>query len=1052
MLTIRLLGPTAVALNGQPLPLKRRKSRALLYYLAAQPQRVTRRQVAALLWSDHTGETARHNLRTTLYGLRQAVGDHLHTEEEWISLVDTEVDVHALAAAVEQAAPDALEQQLSRYGGDFLADFELPDSEEYEHWIAVEREHYRRLAIRGYLRVGQYHEAAGNFGAALDALSAALAIDPFQEDLQRDALRLHYYAGDRAGAIRRYEEFARQLEAEMGVQPMAETRTLMEEITKGTLAAPSRASATPAAPAAPVIATAPPPPLMLRPLQPTAPSGPPFTGRSAEVRRLETLRATHQLVLVEGDPGMGKTRLIETHLAQAQSNPDNDPIPLVMVGHARQLESRLPYQPLIEALRGLITTPAWAALQTQVDLPALWWQEIARLLPEVGEGIPASAAQRTPDESRLWEGVFRLLAALAQQQPLILFLDDLQWAETATLGLLGYLVRQAAAANLPITFLAASHPPQPGGELALLTQTLLREERLAQVRLERLEAGDVMALARWLTPHYGYPLGNWLYRSSEGIPFVLAELVRYIRDEKILLPDGTVNLALLPSNPVVPPTVYTLIQARLVSLSDAARRVLDAAVAIGREFEFYMVGRVAALSDAATLDALDELRLARLINVVDERHFAFDHTLTMEVAYQEVGELRHHLLHRRVAAALESIHEDRLDEVAGLIAQHYGEGDQPELAAKYARLAGQRAVRLAAWRAAVGFFRQALTATPAGEQPRLLLALGSAQLQTGELAAAEETLRAALAMPATERQPDILRGLVRELGEVLILQARYPAVMTLAQEYADHANPSIRVTAQFMWGASLSLEGLDLEEAAHHLMASREAARAAGVNEALIAQVEFELGNIDAQQGRLPEAIEHYEQVLTLARPDQSREEEMDGTLRTQILAYNNIAYHLHLMGDPRAEETIKTAIRMAQENELLTVFAYLLSTWGEIALAQEDFTTGESAFTQALAHAQRLNQPERIAGITANLGLLALARGQQELAVHHFTTALAQANAISSRFLAAQIRMWLAPLVATAKGRALLDDARAIIAAGRYHRLEAQLAQLIKPLADTPQ
>src|SRR3954451_17725060 len=98
MLTIRLLGPTSVALDGRPLPLKRRKSRALLFYIAATPQPVTRRQVAALLWSDHTDETARHNLRTTLYSLRQELGDYLRTEEEWIWLEDTDVDARTFAA------------------------------------------------------------------------------------------------------------------------------------------------------------------------------------------------------------------------------------------------------------------------------------------------------------------------------------------------------------------------------------------------------------------------------------------------------------------------------------------------------------------------------------------------------------------------------------------------------------------------------------------------------------------------------------------------------------------------------------------------------------------------------------------------------------------------------------------------------------------------------------------------------------------------------------------------------------------------------------------
>jgi tetratricopeptide (TPR) repeat protein len=430
--------------------------------------------------------------------------------------------------------------------------------------------------------------------------------------------------------------------------------------------------------------------------------------------------------------------------------------------------------------------------------------------------------------------------------------------------------------------------------------------------------------------------------------------------------------------------------------------------------------------------------------------------LTMEVAYQEVGELRHRLLHRRVASALESIHHNQLDEMAGLIAQHYAEGDQIELAAKYARRAGQRAVRLAAWKSAAAFFRQALAATPAAEQPDLLVALGNAQLHSGELLAAEETLRQALQLDAIQRQGKILNDAIKGLGEALILQARYRAVMDLAQSYVDHPSPSIRSIAQFMWGASLSLEGSNLDEARLHLMASQTELQ--GTSDMLAAQVEFELGNIEAQQDRLEFAIEHYKNSLALSSVaqnsatqnfvTQNNQNEIDEALRSQVLAHNNLAYHYHLMGDPRANEHIQQGLALAGEKGMLLALAYLYSTAGEIALAQEEFTSAESAFNQALAHAQRLNQPERIAGVTANMGRLAQSRGQIELATHRFTTALAQADAISSRFLAAQIRLWLAPLVPRATAHTYLSEARTIIATGRYHRLVPPLERLENALA----
>jgi DNA-binding SARP family transcriptional activator len=1064
MLSIRLLGMSQVLDDGQPLALKRRKSRALLYYLAAHPQPVSRRQVLGLLWPDHAPATARHNLRTTLYSLRQALGFHLAAEDERLALTGAvEVDVRELVRVMEAGEPNEarLTAALAHYQGDFLADFDLPDAPEYENWIAVERERYRRLAINGFHLLSRRREAAGDYAAARQSLAQALAIDPFQEDLQRAALRLDYLAGDRAGAIRRFEELRRMLDEEMGVPPMAETRALYDAIITDTLPLPASllaaqrvSSPTPVLsvdrPAADGVTAQPVEngaPVAANPL---AGAALPFAGRAIELAQLHTWRGQGRLILVEGETGLGKTRLVERFLEQC--NADRATLSLILVGRARELESRLPYQPWIEALRGLLASPAWSRLQPQLQLPPLWWQEVARLAPELAPAAPP--VERSADESRLWEGIYQFLAALARVQPVLLFMDDLHWADAATLGLVGYLVRQsflagAAAPNVapdsiavPLTVLATSRPVAPRSEATMLVQSLLREERLARLVLDRLTADDVLALARQLSSAYGYPLGSWLYRASEGNPFVLAELIRYARTQGILTAEGVVNLNLLPTTIVVPPTVYTLIQARLAPLSDAARRVLETAVTVGREFEFEVVARAAALSDSATLDALDELRQAKLIQPVDAQRFAFDHTLTLEVAYQEVGEARHRLLHRRVAAALESIHHDRLDEAAGLIVYHYTEGGQPEQAAPYAWRAGRRAASLAAWRAVAEFYQQALMGSRAEQRPAVLAALGNAQLQAGALAQATDTLRQAL--EAAPQEAATLQSVVQGLGESLILQARYPEVLELARTLTDHPHPTIRFAAEFMWGAALSLQGQDLAEAIAHLRVAETELRThpADAPIELLAQVEFELGNLAAQQGQLTEAVAHYREALRLTATGRSDESQ-----RIYVLAHNNLAYHLHLLGDPEATSYAQRAAELVRDKGMLTLFSYVASTQGELALAAGDLAAAEGYFQQGLANAQRLAQRERIAGLTANLGLVAQRRGQPELAVHRFTIALAEAEVISSRFLAAQLHLWLAPLSPPATARKHLAAARAIIDAGRYHRLEPALLRLEESL-----
>lgn len=1106
MLSIRLLGAISVTLDGQRLTIKRRKSRALLYFLAAHTQPVSRGRLLATLWADHSADTARSNLRSTLYNLRQALGAHLATEDDTVVLAgDVQVDVRDFTAfsfenlAARAAQPitspaaqtliQAATAALAAYRGDFLRDFDAPDTPEFEEWVARERERLRRAAIRGYAALSRVHLRLSAVNHALDTLEHALALDPFQEDLQRTLLALHYHVGDRAGVIRRYEEFRALLDDHMGVPPMAETQALYDAIvTDAPLPAPyadlmpapameavasPTSTAAPDAPAAPETESHTGPPTAPASTPPTTPPANtaisngvglqvPFTGRQAELETLASWQHARRLILIEGEPGRGKTSLVQHYLARMAetANP-----PLVLIGRARQLESGMPYQPIIEALRSLSRTPAWAERRAHLQLAPIWQNELARLVPELLPNRAWESRQSTggstpeSDASRLWEGVYRLLVELAQagpsgsSGPVVLFIDDLHWADTASLGLVGYLTRRMASDEPTLHMIAATQPPRPRSDCATLIQALTREELLHQLALPPLSQEDVVALARQISPHYAHPLGNWLYRSSEGSPFVLLHLLRHAREIDLLDADGTVDIHRLPSVPVVPQTVYTLVQNRLESLSESARRVLDAAVAVGREFEFEVVARASALSDMAALDALDELRRQRLIKNVGGERFAFDHTLTREVAYREVGELRHRLLHRRVAAALESLYPDQLDEIAGLLVHHYSEGNLPDQAYAYARRAGRRAAEVSAWQPASEAYRQALRLLPSSTAPQehleLLTALGRAYLHLGEMQKATTTLHQAVEKARALQATATLRAALQALAEALINQGQYAEVVDLAQSLADSEDSeahddAMRFTIDFMWATGLSVGGSDLETAAERMVAAE--ARIGDANDAIsqirLAQIAFEMGSIDAQQGRLEAAIARYRRTIELTQSLES--EDM---VRWHILARNNLAYHLHLLGDPQqlaaAQEHAETGYALAREHGFLNMNGYLLSTLGEIAMAQDDLARAEHYFNTGLRTARQLTQPERIAGITANLGRVALARSQTDAAREHFQTALEIADSVPNRYLMAQIRLWLAPLVDKAAARELLASARAIIDQAGYTRLHEQAQAL---------
>jgi tetratricopeptide (TPR) repeat protein len=273
----------------------------------------------------------------------------------------------------------------------------------------------------------------------------------------------------------------------------------------------------------------------------------------------------------------------------------------------------------------------------------------------------------------------------------------------------------------------------------------------------------------------------------------------------------------------------------------------------------------------------------------------------------------------------------------------------------------------------------------------------------------------------------------------LIPQGRYAEVIALVSQIEPTAHPHDQATALFLWGTALSLEGADLAAATERLVAAAQIlGDESTVQRAALAQVTFELGNIAAQQGDLDTAIARYKRAQEIA--DQAGDEG----ITWRILARNNQAYHRLLRGEVDAAATIiSEAMALAEERGMLSLQPYLLSTAGEVALAQNDLETASARFQQGLALATQLNIPERVAGITANVGLVALRRGETTCAVHYLSSALAQADTLGARHLAAQIRIWLAPLLPPAEARVILAEAQEIAEVGGRRRLLAAIKEV---------
>ncbi len=1028
MISIKLLGRPVIKQEEKNIHIPRRKSRALLFYTAAHSQPVSREDLLELLWPDLPRASALQTLRTSLYNVRQVLENSILVDSSNLSLTDQiEVDAVAFLTGMKDAGDriEELEKALSLYTGEFLQGFYLPESAAFENWLNMERERYRQTALKGFSYLADLHKEKQDYQSAIHSLDKALHIQPLQEDLQRERILLHHLAGDRPGAIQRYDELRKLLDQELGVPPMLETRELYNRILSDDVSGVKAEKSL----------------LKVQARKPLRKGTQelPFVGRENELILIKRELKLGKFVLIDGEAGIGKTRLTTELIKQMNA--------LGLLGAAQELEQHLPYQPVIEALRSLVNSSKWARMSVlvQTQLPKLWLHEVARILPELN---PEKSTQTTSDlgadESRLWEGIRQFLLVIAQIQPLVFVLDDLQWAGDSSLGLFSYMIRQGERPGL--SFLATARPASDNPIFRSFIQSLSRQDLVVTLSLSRLSPRDVLDLAHSISPQYAPPLAEWLQRTSEGNPYILAELVKYARQKSIIQANGVINLSDLSNEPLIPQTVYSLLQTRLEALSDQARRILDAGVAMGRRFNIDVVASAAGLSELASLDAIDELLDRGLVRQDSARHFLIDHSLILEVAYREAGDLRHRYLHRRVAEAIESQTPTAMTENAGLLAWHFSEAGDLEKAASYARIAGNQALELAAWHEAIEYFQTALKSKDHSQHVNDWKAMAEAHAKTGEFVQATEAYREAIALAQKHDQPEAAIAVLRlAMARSMLPQGRYPEVMQIAQKVCDKAGQDSVIIAQLIWGTALSLEGADLTLAQEHLSAAEELYRQnPGLPGSTLGQILFESGSVAAQQGDLDQAIIKYQQALETAM----LENDSYG-LELRILAYNNLAYHKLLLGKPEAESDAQKGLELAQSYGILGMQTYLYSTLGEIALKAQAYPQAESYFQKGLELAKRFRVPERVAGLAANLGVLAQQRGQADLALHYLSTALGQAQSLGTKHLEAQIHLWLAPMLPVQIAKQHLQAAKEIAQQSGRRLLLDEVSRIEQALND---
>jgi predicted ATPase/DNA-binding SARP family transcriptional activator len=872
-LTVSLLGPPRVERDGVPVEVDTRKATALLAYLAVSGQGQNRDTLAGLLWPEYHQVRARAALRRTLSTLKKALGGRwLVVRGDLVELDRTDLwlDVekfHDLLAATSAHGHDRanacprcigpLSEAVDLHRGEFLAGFALRDSLGFDEWQLFQSEGLRRERAGALERLVRAEADAGELDAAIEHARQWLHLDPLHEPAHRQLMLLYARTGQRAGAIRQYRECVRILDQELGVPPLEETTELYHAIEEDRV--PRRAAPAQA---------------------PAAVPGPflPLVGRAAQWAALleayGSVGPDGRLIVLEGEAGVGKTRLAEEFLRGVAARG----APVIAV-RGYEDETRLAFGTVVEALRSALGVGQDVRLLDRVPEHAL--SEIARLLPELAELRPSlpppPPLDRPGAQSRLLEAAARLLQTACEGAvPGVLFLDDLHWADEASLDAISYMAGRLSGRPLLLLACWRDELVPRGHRLRHLLARAEREGQGRAIALSRLGRGEVEELVDGVVgSEAGEGLARRLYEETEGLPFLLAQYLAAIAER------GVAELGEWS----LPVEARELLLSRIGSASDMAQQVLAAGAVFGRSFDFETVREASGRSVEETAAALEELIRRGLVVESGEESRArgpaydFSHDKLRALAYEEAHLTRRRLLHRRVAESL-ARSPRHADAAAAVIARHYRMAGLEQEAARYFRQAGEHARQLFANSEALEYFQAALALghpDPAGLQE----SIGDVHTLSGRYEAALTSYESAAAVAEPARLAAIehrLGAVHHRLGHWDRADRHFEAALAaVGQDGGDGARRA-RILADRSLTAHLRER---VDQALELAREALELAEAAGDAEA-VAQAHNILGILASRSGDRAEALRHLERSLALA------ETLPDPTAR--VAALNNLA------------------------------------------------------------------------------------------------------------------------------------------------------------------
>jgi DNA-binding SARP family transcriptional activator len=732
-----------------------RRTVGLLGYLAAERRPFAREHLAALLWPDVSLSRGRGNLRRELHNLAEILPNCWELDRQSAAFVpsaDTTVDLYTLLGL---EAEERWGEAAELLGGEFLEGLYLDANPEFENWLLGERERWRGRAEGILQHVIEGHWRRGRYTDALHHAQRLLQLAPWNEQTHANLMRLLAWTGQRGAALRQFETCQQTLWKELGVQPSGETIALCQQIQAGKLDLPLQLPA-----------------FLTDEKARREFERLPFVGREDELAQLDTfietaLAGRGRPIFITGGPGRGKTALLD---AFAQRAMETHPTLLVASGKCNAYsgvgDPYLPYRDMMSMLTvdvegrwdaGAITRDharrLWATFSPIVQIlldhgshlldvlvsgEALLSRALAAghdntpLLPRLRDQIQRQEqSSQSMEQSHIFQQVFNVLCTISLEQPLLLILDDLQWADTASIGLLFHIGQRLADTHSRLLIACAYRPEEVtlgrADERHPLAKPLSEFKRNFGDVWVDLDPFDATKERRFIDAlldsernRLGESFRAALYKRTEGHPLFTIELLRGMQERGDLLKDEEGNWieGSTLDWEVFPARVEAVIEERIDRLDPGLQEILTIASVEGEVFTAQVVAELRKTPERSILRRLSQ-DLERRHRVVREQEevetnqgrisrYRFGHILFQEYLYKRLSQGEKRMLHADVATALEALYAGQQDEMSVQLAKHFHWAEDYGKAFNYYSLAAERAARLYESREAITHYTRAI--------------------------------------------------------------------------------------------------------------------------------------------------------------------------------------------------------------------------------------------------------------------------------------------------------------------------------------------------------